>query len=115
MSELEEQYRDASNLDARITLHSRFSTAKMNWYRWLFEHLDLPEGAQVLELGCGPAKLWRENLERIPQSWDVTLTDASPGMLAEAKAYLKEEPRTFAYEVVDVQEIPFADTPRSTP
>ena len=108
MSELTEQYKDASNLDARIALHTRFSTAHTNWYRWLFDHFNLPDGARVLELGCGPAKLWRENLERIPD-WDVTLTDASPGMIGEAKAYLKDAPRAFSYEVVDVQEIPFAD------
>ncbi len=109
MSDVSEQYRDATNLDARIALHTRFSTAKMNWYRWLFDHLNLSEGVRVLELGCGPAKLWRENLERIPQGWDVTLTDASPGMIEEAKAYLEDAPRAFSYEIVDVQEIPFAD------
>lgn len=108
MSELAEQYKDASNLDARIALHTRFSTAKTNWYRWLFDHFRLPHDARVLELGCGPAKLWRENLDRIPD-WNITLTDASPGMLEEAKAYLEDAPRAFSYEVVDVQEIPFAD------
>ena len=109
MSDLTEQYRNAANLDARIDLHSRFSTNQLNWYRWLFDHLALPEGARVLELGCGPAKLWRENLGRVPQSWDITLTDASPGMLEEAKVYLEDEPHTFAYEVVNVQAIPFDD------
>ncbi len=39
------QYKDASNLDARIALHSRFSTAKVDWYEWLFGHFSLPEGA----------------------------------------------------------------------
>lgn len=84
---LAEQYRDATNLDARIALHSRFSTAKVNWYRWLFDHFRLPAGARVLELGCGPAKLWRENIECIPKGWDITLTDASPGMMGGAKLY----------------------------
>ncbi len=64
----------------------------------------------MLEVGCGPGKLWRENLERIPRSWDVTLTDASPGMIEATKGHLKDEPRTFAYGVVDAQEIPFGDT-----
>lgn len=107
--EVEEQYKNASNLDARIALHTHFSTAKTNWYRWLFDHLSLTEDARVLELGCGPAKLWRENLERVPQGWDITLTDASPGMLKETRAYLEDAPRAFFYEVVDVQNIPFAD------
>ena len=109
MTELAEQYKDASNLDARIALHSRFSTNKLNWYRWLFDYFALPDGARILELGCGSAKLWRENLARIPESWDVTLTDASPGMLEEAEAHLKDEPHTFSYKVVDAQAIPFDD------
>ena len=108
MSDLTKQYRNAANLDARINLHSRFSTNHVNWYRWLFDHFALPEGAQVLELGCGSAKLWRENLGRVPRSWNVTLTDASPGMLEEARRHL-EGPTTFAYEVVDAQVIPFDD------
>lgn len=107
--ELAEQYKNATNLDARIALHSRFSTAKVNWYRWLFDHFTLPTGASVLELGCGPAKLWRENAERVPESWNITLTDASPGMIEEAKAYLEGAPRAFTYGVVDIQAIPFAD------
>lgn len=108
-SPLSEQYKDAANLSARIALHARFSTAKVNWYRWVFDHVELPEAARVLEVGCGPAKLWRENVERVPESWDITLTDASPGMLDEAKSYLEDASRAFNHEVVDVQALPFAD------
>ena len=50
---LAEQYKDAANLGARIALHARFSTAEVNWYRWVFDYLELPEAARVLELGCG--------------------------------------------------------------
>lgn len=109
MSDLAEQYRNAANLDARIALHSRFSTNKLSWYRWLVDHFTLPDGARVLELGCGSAKLWRENLTRIPKNWNVTLTDTSLGMLGEARAHLRDEPHTFSYEVVDAQAIPFDD------
>lgn len=80
----------------------------MNWYRWLFDHFRLPEGARVLELGCGPAKLWRENMERIPEDWQVTLTDASPGMVAEAEAQLKRTPHGFSFAALDAQQLPFA-------
>ncbi len=108
MSDVAEQYKDASNLDARIALHSRFGTAQVNWYRWLFGHFTLPDGARVLELGCGPAKLWRENLERLPD-WHVTLTDFSAGMIAEAERYLAAAGRDFAFRVADAQSLPFAD------
>ena len=109
MSDIAEQYKDASNLDARTLLHSRFGTAKTNWYRWLFEHLTLPDGARVLELGSGPAKLWLENLERLPASWHVTLTDFSAGMVAEAERRLAAAGREFSFEVADAQNLPFED------
>ena len=105
---LAEQYQDASNLDARAALHSRFSVSQVNWHRWVFDYLELPDGARVLELGAGPAKLWRENLDRLPQSWQVTLTDLSAGMIAEAQTYLKDIPN-FTFAVADAQTLPFDD------
>lgn len=108
MSDVAEQYKDAANLDARTALHSRFGTAQVGWYRWLFGRLTLPEGARVLELGCGPANLWRENLERLPD-WHVTLTDFSAGMVAEAERRLAGAGREFAFRVADAQALPFED------
>ncbi len=62
---LNDQYRDSTNLDARVKLHVLFSTNKYGWNRWYFDQLDLPPDARVLELGCGPGYLWRVNLERL--------------------------------------------------
>jgi len=64
---LTQQYQNASNLDARIQLHLRFSVNAYGWQRWVFDQLvNLPDNAHILELGCGSAKLWAENLTRIP-------------------------------------------------
>ncbi len=50
-----EQYRDASNLNARLEIHRRFSTNSYGWFAWVFDTLEtLPKQARVLELGCGP-------------------------------------------------------------
>ncbi len=105
---MEKQYRDGSNLGARVALQARFSTNPYGWQRWVFDQLDLPPSARLLELGCGPGLLWKENLDRIPQDLSVTLTDASPGMLREAKRDLCNDPR-LRFEVADAQEIPFHD------
>ena len=105
---MERQYRDASNLNARIALQARFSTKAYGWQRWVFDKLELPPEARVLELGCGPGLLWRENLDRVAESWSVTLTDASPGMLAETKSHLGDDLR-LDFRVVDAREIPFED------
>src|SRR5437867_1062098 len=105
---LTEQYQDATNLTARIRLHARFSTNRYGWTRWLFDQLRLGPDARVLELGCGPGHLWRENMEHIPEGWEVTLTDFSAGMLREAHGNLGGG-RPFRFMVVDAQAIPFPE------
>jgi ubiquinone/menaquinone biosynthesis C-methylase UbiE len=109
MSRVAEQYKNAANLDARIALHTHYSRNDVPWFPWVFSKLTLPEGARVLELGCGPAKLWRENLERVPESWQIILTDFSTGMIGEAKGYLKGSGKDFRFQVADAQALPFAD------
>jgi ubiquinone/menaquinone biosynthesis C-methylase UbiE len=106
---LQEQYHNASNLNARIQLHVRFSTNKYGWHRWIFDHLQLPPTCRILELGCGPATLWQENLDRIPAGWHITLTDFSPGMLQEAQQHLQHSSHQFTFARVDAQSIPFED------
>lgn len=100
----EEQYRDESNLRARMDLHERFSTNPQPWHRWVFEQLDLAADARVLEVGCGPAELWRQNLVRIPEGWVITLSDLSGGMLDAAREWFGDRAD---YVVADVQDLPF--------
>ena len=70
---LEKQYKDSSNLDARIRLHQRFSVNKVGWHRWVFDQFNLPPVCRILELGCGPGSLWLDNLKRIPAGWEILL------------------------------------------
>ena len=103
-----DQYRDASNLGVRIAVHERFSTNPRGFHRWVFDHVDLSEEARILEIGCGPGTLWVENRKRIPHGWNITLTDASPGMVGEARQSLGDS-RPFRFMVMDAQELPFPD------
>lgn len=105
---LRKQYQNASNLNDRIRIHVRFSTNRYGWHPWVFDQIKLPEHALVLELGCGPGRLWKENLGRIPTGWEIMLTDFSPGMLEEARRNLAGV-RRFAFEVADAQALPFND------
>ncbi|MDI6617772.1 MAG: methyltransferase domain-containing protein [Clostridiales bacterium] len=104
-----EQYQNASNLRARIRIHELYSTNKYGWMRWFFEQMDIPEDARILELGCGDASLWVKNIDRIPEGWDITLTDFSRGMLKDAQKALKGNSPDFNFNVVDAQSIPYAD------
>ncbi len=103
-----EQYKDSSNLDARAAIHQRFSTNPYGWMRWVFDHFErLPANARILELGCGPGTLWQENLARLPVGWQITLSDFSPGMLNQAQQQLAGSTPGFAFDVVDIQDIPY--------
>ena len=79
---LKVQYRDGTNLNARIALHARFSTAGRDFHDWLFDHIVLPADARLLELGCGTGQMWSSVQRRVPAGWQITLTDLSSGMLA---------------------------------
>lgn len=105
-----DQYRDSSNLSARICLHKLFSTNGYGWHRWVFDHLTgLSDDARILEIGCGRGDLWVENRDRIPPDWGITLSDLSPGMIEKARSSLKGCGRPFDYEVIDVQSIPYPE------
>lgn len=104
-----DQYKTADNLKARIALHERYSTND-SWYDFVFEHLlAAPQEARVLELGTGPDTLWRECAAQIPPTWDLTLTDLSDGMLAEAKETFQNLSVKPTFRSVDAQEIPFEE------
>jgi len=102
------QYRDSSNLDARVAIHQRFSTNSYGWFKWVFDAVaKLTDNARILELGCGPGYLWKENVDRIPAGWHITLSDLSSGMLDAAWRNLVVTGRAFKFEEIDAQSIPY--------
>ena len=105
----DQQYKDSSNLDARANLHRLYSTNPFNWHIWAFEQMVLQPGMMVLECGCGPGWLMRNNLERIPEDCQIILSDFSGGMVAEAEAALADTGHDFRFQTVNIEEIPFPD------
>ncbi|MDP6667049.1 MAG: class I SAM-dependent methyltransferase, partial [Dehalococcoidia bacterium] len=93
-------YKDAARLNARIKFWQRYGTPRDVWFGRFFDLVDAPPGARVLELGCGPAGLWRWGLDnaRVPDGWSITLTDLSDGMLEEARRNLAGFGRDFRFE-----------------
>lgn len=104
---IRQQYKDASNLNARIQLHARFSTNPTPWQHWVFDQLKVPARACILELGCGPGDLWVQNSGRIPMGWEITLTDFSTGMLETAQQNLRDTPHNISFEIADAQDISY--------
>src|SRR5579859_7250150 len=98
---LNHQYHDASNLNARMALHARFSVNGYGWHRWVFDQFYLPPQARLLELGCGPGTLWAKNHDRIPKGWNILLSDFSAGMLEEARYNLEGVSHPFEFQRFD--------------
>lgn len=104
------QYQTPKNLEARIALHANYGTSAQPWTAWLLAQMTLPSGAQILELGCGSAYFWRENLGKVSPSWKVVLTDLSKGMLESAKNVLaSHDSGPFEFAEMNAEEITFSD------
>jgi SAM-dependent methyltransferase len=103
------QYKTPRNLNARIQLHTRFSTNPYPWLQWVFERLQLAPGMRVLEIGGGPGNLWQENRQRLAElpALEITYTDQSTGMIAQAFSTLGDLAQ-FHFGAADAQALPFA-------
>ena len=78
------QYANADRLQARISIHERYSRNKQPFGDWIVSHYALQVGERVLELGCGTGSMWQGMT--LPEGCHVTMTDFSAGMLETAKA-----------------------------
>ncbi len=107
----DKQYKDATNLNARIALHARFGRADEPWYPWLAARVDWPDGGEVLEVGCGPGLLWTSVAPLLPHL-RLTLTDLSEGMLDEAGNVVEpiDSLDLVATQACDAQDLPFPDS-----
>lgn len=105
---VKEQYKSDKNLNLRSNLHS-YNTNKVDWDVWCFNQIDFPKNAKVLELGCGPGKLWRKNKDNIDENLDITLSDFSSSMLKITKDKLKDVNHKFQYKEINAEDIPYKD------
>lgn len=98
------QYADSSRLEARISIHEKYSRSKQPFGAWITSHYDFKPGEHVLELGCGTGSMWLG--VTLPEGCHVTLTDLSPGMLETTR---RNTPHLRAdYAVCDAMSLPYA-------
>lgn len=105
---LKQQYKNASNISARINLHTLYSQNEQGWFSWVFENMKLKSGKKILELGCGSGSLWIENKKLIPPNVEILLSDSSKGILRDIKNNIGVDGR-FKYKVIDFNNIPLDD------
>lgn len=106
---LKNQYQNASNISARINLHSLYSRNPQGWFPWIYEKCRIRGGMNILELGCGDGTLWKENLKLLPEQIQITLSDLSEGMLRDTRRTLGAEDPRFTFTAFDCHHIPFED------
>ncbi len=105
---LKEQYKTAENLNTRGNLHS-YNTNKADWDNWCFSHMQIPNKAKMLELGCGTGDLWYKNRKYLKDDWDITLSDSSAKMLEITKETLGQIDYSFTYKEINAQDIPYGN------
>ncbi|MBQ9815333.1 MAG: class I SAM-dependent methyltransferase [Lachnospiraceae bacterium] len=102
------QYSTSNGLNTRIAFHDMYSTNKYGYGNWILSNYEISEGAKVLEVGCGTAKMWVGHDDLIAKCELLTLTDMSEGMLSTARENIGER-KNVAYALADIQDIPFED------
>jgi ubiquinone/menaquinone biosynthesis C-methylase UbiE len=105
-----EQYRDDERLRARMRLYQTYGEpGRASFASWVFDAIDWPASARVFEVGCGTGDFWLQNIERIPEGVQITLSDASAAMVDRARVSLGPRGSSMNFETVDVLRVPHGD------
>lgn len=105
---VKEQYNNTSRLNARLQLYQLYGEPNQpSLHQFVFNHMQFPERARILEVGCGTGTLWAENADRVPTDAKVLLTDNAPAMLDATRKNVSGP--QFSYNLADVGDLPFED------
>lgn len=103
------QYKDATNINARINLHKMYSTNQESWFSWIYNQCEIKNDMSILEVGCGNGAMWIENRKKIPSGIHIVLSDCSEGMLRDARREIGLEDNRFLYVVSSCENLDMKD------
>ena len=78
-----------NDLRKRINIHDQFGANDID--KWMLEILPLREGMDILDVGCGSGKQCFSYLTHLNGKAQITGTDVSDDLLAEAEAENREK------------------------
>jgi ubiquinone/menaquinone biosynthesis C-methylase UbiE len=102
------QYAAPDNLNARIRLHAKYSTAPQVWFEWLHAQIAWNGASDVLDVGCGTGAFW-STLPRPLRGARVVLADLSHAMVELATGAARHRVDRLAGVEANVQSLPFED------
>jgi ubiquinone/menaquinone biosynthesis C-methylase UbiE len=102
------QYATSKGLDIRIAFHEKYSTNHQGYGNWIVSNYEIPQGAKVLELGCGTGSSWLGHDDVLARCGKLVMTDLSDGMLEKAQENLGERDNV-EYQNADIQSLAYAD------
>ena len=94
--------------------YDRVSTPQARWGRAVLERLELSGDETVLDAGCGSGRVTEELLGLLPRGHVVAL-DASPSMIAQARARLEPAGTKVSFVQADLLELRPADLDGRSP
>ena len=106
---VQRQYQTTDRLTLRISIHEKYSTNRQGFGPWIASHYQFPEGASVLEIGCGTGSMWKGQEALIRRCSELVLTDLSPAMVSAAREALGSQ-APLRCAAADIQKLPFPDS-----
>ncbi len=85
----------------------KHTSGELDWYVRIFQSLDITEASRVLDLGCGYAKLWRNNWTDIPKGTKISGYDIHGSWADDFEKYIADNKDTLP-EGVSI-ELKFSD------
>lgn len=105
----EVQYAIPDNLNARLRLHAKYSTAPLSWFDWLHQQLSWSGVRDALDVGCGTGLFW-STLPHPLNEVNLVLTDISHSMIELAAVAADQRVAQVQGVEANVQCLPFDDS-----